>query len=275
MTDAADVMAEIFGPNERALQRGQIVHFQMGLFQYSDTVLGELVERVIADKCVYPILPVDALAHDTEHLYSYPVAKEQIPDAVRDKIYPGHLAGKTPEEISQIIHDGYIGSDWVNQPLFFPGFSDDEAWKLDTTGLVENDENYVFLTFDDWGTDVSITRLLRILRKYNAKATFFVRTQYVPINPNLLRGIAAEGHTIASHTCHQLPLSHDSNGKGFRYVEITDEEAVRHFGEVSGHDEILKYKPPEISKTEIKKLIQDGVTVPGAVIESRVSTVIK
>jgi hypothetical protein len=58
-------------------------------------------------------------------------------------------------------------------------------------------------------------------------------------------------------------------------VEIMDEDAVRHFGEVSGHDEILKYKPPEISKTEIKKLIQDGVEVPGAVIESRVSTVIK
>jgi peptidoglycan/xylan/chitin deacetylase (PgdA/CDA1 family) len=84
----------------------------------------------------------------------------------------------------------------------------------------------VFLTFDDWGTDISITKLLRVLRKYGAKATFFIRTQYVPINPNLLRAIAAEGHTIASHTCHHLPLSHDSNGKGFRYLEITDEEAV-------------------------------------------------
>ena len=58
-------------------------------------------------------------------------------------------------------------------------------------------------------------------------------------------------------------------------VEITDEDAVRHFGEVSGHDEILKYKPPEISKTEIKQFLQDGVEVPGAVIESRVSTIIK
>ena len=58
-------------------------------------------------------------------------------------------------------------------------------------------------------------------------------------------------------------------------VEITDEEAVRHFGEVSGYDAILKYKAPEISKTEIKKLIQDGVTIPGAVLESHVFTVIK
>ena len=57
-------------------------------------------------------------------------------------------------------------------------------------------------------------------------------------------------------------------------VEITDEQAVMKFAE-SGHDEILRYKAPEISKTEIKKLIQDGVTIPGAVLESHVSTVIK
>ena len=57
-------------------------------------------------------------------------------------------------------------------------------------------------------------------------------------------------------------------------VEITDEEAVMKFAE-SGHDEILRYKAPEISKTEIKKLIQDGVEIPGAVLESHVSTVIK
>ena len=57
-------------------------------------------------------------------------------------------------------------------------------------------------------------------------------------------------------------------------VEITGEEAVMKFAE-SGHDEILRYKAPEISKTEIKKLIQDGVEIPGAVLESHVSTVIK
>lgn len=32
-----------------------------------------------------------------------------------------------------------------------------------------------FLTFDDWGTDVYVTKLLEVLRKHNVKATFFVR----------------------------------------------------------------------------------------------------
>ena len=57
-------------------------------------------------------------------------------------------------------------------------------------------------------------------------------------------------------------------------VEITDEQAVMKFAE-SGHDEILRYKAPEISKTELKKLMQDGIQIPGAVLESRVSTIIK
>ncbi len=29
---------------------------------------------------------------------------------------------------------------------------------LDKTGLVPNDQNMVFLTFDDWGTDETITK---------------------------------------------------------------------------------------------------------------------
>ena len=58
-------------------------------------------------------------------------------------------------------------------------------------------------------------------------------------------------------------------------VEITDEAAVRGFAELNGYDDVLKYREPEISKTAVKKLIQDGVEIPGAVLESRVSTVIK
>ena len=58
-------------------------------------------------------------------------------------------------------------------------------------------------------------------------------------------------------------------------VEITDENAVRGFAELNGYDDLLKFRPPEISKTEVKRLIQEGVEIPGAEITSRVSTIIK
>ena len=56
MTSADEVVKEVFRENEGALQRGEILHFQMGLFQYSDTVLGELVKQIIEERCIYPVM---------------------------------------------------------------------------------------------------------------------------------------------------------------------------------------------------------------------------
>lgn len=222
MTDAGEVLSVVFSENEGKLQRGEIVHFQMGLFQHSDTVLGELIERIVAEKCLYPIRSADELAENTEQQYVYPLPKDQILPSVKDRIYPGHLAGKTPEEAFEVIRSGYIGNYWVKPPDYFPGFSAQEAKQLDRNGLIENSENYVFLTFDDWGTDETVEKLLAVLQKHNATGTFFVRSQYVPFNPNLLRAIAEEGHTIAAHTHTHMPLSTETSPGTF--VELTEEE---------------------------------------------------
>ena len=222
MTDADEVLSAVFRESERALQRGEIVHFQMGLFQYSDAVLGELIRRIADEKCVYPILPADEVAEHTEHQYVYPLTGDMILPAVKDKIYPGHLDGMTPEEAFEVVRSGYIGCDWVKPPRYFPGFSAKEARQMDRTGLVKNEENYVFLTFDDWGSDRIVDELLAVLRKHNATATFFVRTNYVPGNPNLLRAIAAEGHTIGAHTHSHMPLSNEIRPN--TYAELSEEQ---------------------------------------------------
>ena len=207
MTDAESVLSEIFNDNEGMLQRGEIVHFQMGLFQYSETVLGELVRKVITEKCCYPIRTASELATNTNELYTYPVPEADILPAVKNKIHPGHLAGMTPDEIYEVIRKGYIGIDWVVSSYFLPGFNEWEEAHLDKKGLVRNDDNYVFLTFDDWGTDETVDKLLNVLEEHDATATFFVKTQYVPSNPNLLRSIAAAGHTIGAHSHKHLALS--------------------------------------------------------------------
>lgn len=207
MTDAEKILSEIFNVNEGMLQRGEIVHFQMGLFQYSGAVLSELVEKVITEKCCYPVCAASELAADKNALYTYPVPEDDILPEVKDKVYPGHLAGKTPDEIYDVIRKGYIGIDWVVSSFFLPGFNEWQASHLDRTGIIKNNDNDVFLTFDDWGTDETVDKLLSVLEKHNATATFFVKTEYVPNNPNLLRAIAAAGHTIGAHSHKHLPLS--------------------------------------------------------------------
>ncbi|WP_370452177.1 polysaccharide deacetylase family protein [Cohnella sp. AR92] len=62
------------------------------------------------------------------------------------------------------------------------------------------DKKEVSLTFDDWGTDYTITRILRILDEYDVKATFFARANGVEANPNLAKAILDHGHDVANHS---------------------------------------------------------------------------
>ena len=60
-------------------------------------------------------------------------------------------------------------------------------------------------------------------------------------------------------------------------VEIDNEHALLEWAQRSTEhgDTVLRYRDPEISKTGVKQLIEEGVDVPGAQIVTRTSTVIK
>lgn len=65
----------------------------------------------------------------------------------------------------------------------------------------------VALTFDDWGTDKTITSILNNLEKYNVKATFFIKSDGIINNLNLAKAIADGGHDVASHTYSHLVMN--------------------------------------------------------------------
>ncbi len=65
---------------------------------------------------------------------------------------------------------------------------------------IPNDENRVFLTFDD-GPDPEVTPwVLDLLGKHNAKATFFCLGKNVEKYPDLFQRIKDEGHAVGNHT---------------------------------------------------------------------------
>jgi len=219
ITDPTPVLDELFPEANGVLQRGEIVHFQMNQYQKSNALLGELVKQLAAKRNIYTLKPVIDIAKNAAYVYQYPLPDASILPQVKDKIYPGQLSGS----IMTAIATRYIGVDWVSTAAFLPGFSSTEIKRLDKTGLVPNTGNMVFLTFDDWGTDKTITELLDVLKAHKAKATFFVRTQNVVYNPNLLRAIAADGHTIGCHTHTHFPLSNDE-GSGKRFSELSENQ---------------------------------------------------
>jgi peptidoglycan/xylan/chitin deacetylase (PgdA/CDA1 family) len=65
-------------------------------------------------------------------------------------------------------------------------------------------ENTIYLSFDD-GPHPTITPfVLQLLKKYNAKATFFCIGENVARYPDIYRQIIDEGHAVGNHTFHHI-----------------------------------------------------------------------
>ncbi|MBQ7464818.1 MAG: polysaccharide deacetylase family protein [Lachnospiraceae bacterium] len=135
----------------------------------------------------------------------------QIPENSQDVIALSNrfISGlESEDEKTAYMAQRYIGNPTVVTTGDLPGFSAAQVRKLDKKGLIDTKgEKVIFLTFDDWGTDRSINKLLYVLKKHGVKATFFVKTSAVERNVNLLRAIALDGHELASHTKEHLSLS--------------------------------------------------------------------
>jgi peptidoglycan/xylan/chitin deacetylase (PgdA/CDA1 family) len=65
----------------------------------------------------------------------------------------------------------------------------------------------IALTFDD-GPNPSVTpQILDLLESYSVQATFFLIGRFVNQCPDLVRGIAAGGHTLGNHSYTHTPLT--------------------------------------------------------------------
>ncbi len=79
---------------------------------------------------------------------------------------------------------------------FFPRFS----FYLPIISRGTSGKNAVALTFDDGPDPLSTPPLLRLLSKYQIKATFFVNGKKVAQHPELIKAILLHGHLIGNHS---------------------------------------------------------------------------
>lgn len=120
--------------------------------------------------------------------------------------------------------------------MFYPSL----LWKMPKTG-----EKTIYLTFDD-GPHPTITPLvLEILKRYDAKATFFCIGNNVRQFPATFELIKKEGHSVGCHT-----FNHENGWK----TKTQD-----YVGSVSAANELIQsnlFRPPhgKIKRSELKKL---------------------
>jgi len=222
-TSADQVMAEIFPKSMYAIGRGQIVYFRMDYYT-NNQLVGDLLEAIKqrkvdniaytafydnpeinpANDSQYMIKPIGEILNNKKYTYQYPVDLSKVPEhlQIHDKglnIDESHFLSESAKR--------YIGNEDVRFGKSMLGFSKMEDRHLDKKGYIHTTDNVIFITFDDWGTDASVNKILYVLRKHHIPATFFILTHNVLNNPNLLRSIAAEGNVIGSHSNEHKPMA--------------------------------------------------------------------
>lgn len=82
--------------------------------------------------------------------------------------------------------------------------------------------NCVAITYDDGPVPGSTERLLDILKRKGVHATFFVVGRNANANPQILRRIRDEGHTIGNHSFSHPDLARQSDGAIAAQLDDTD-----------------------------------------------------
>jgi len=223
-TSVDQVLPLIFGKGVISLGRGWIVHIRMDY--YTDNSLAAqmllAIKRTKIDNIAYSsyndmpgqnpnndsaynITTVGSVLNDRDHLYTFPVPREDVPENLRPEAGVDYL--KKDGGILSSMSKRYIGFKWVNEGDRIIGFSEPSIRRFDISGLIHAKRPVVFFTFDDWGNDASINQLLYVFRKHKVRGTFFILTHNVSVNPNLLRAIAEDGHDIACHSYLHKPMA--------------------------------------------------------------------
>jgi peptidoglycan/xylan/chitin deacetylase (PgdA/CDA1 family) len=86
----------------------------------------------------------------------------------------------------------------IKTPVLLKKLYPNLIWNLD------RDQNNIYLTFDDGPIPIVTPFVLKTLKQYNAKATFFCIGDNIQKHPDIFDELTAEGHAIGNHTFNHL-----------------------------------------------------------------------
>jgi len=96
---------------------------------------------------------------------------------------------------------------------------------------INTDQPVVALTIDDGPDETYSRKILDLLNKYHAHATFFIITDRVPGNEEILQRMVEEGHEIGNHLTEDEPSIKLTNQQ-FEQELIQSDKILSQFGDV-------------------------------------------
>ncbi len=135
---------------------------------------------------------------------------------------------------------------FVKTPRVIAAWYGKQVWKIDTH------EPIIFLTFDDGPHPEHTPRVLEILDKYQAKASFFCIGKNAKDHPTILNQIIEAGHVVGNHTQHHLNGWKTSDQDYLNDIDLAKKQLGNHL-----------FRPPygRIKKTQTIQFLQNN---PGA-----------
>jgi len=151
-----------------------------------------------------------------------------------------------PAEAQAVRHQWYCKhvKDHVQPPLDqrLSFVEEHNAYYIDRRHTDANaDEKVIYLTFDAGFENGNIEKTLNILRDEGVPAAFFILQNLIYKNPDLVKRMVEEGHTVANHTARHKDMSQYQNDAFL--AELQSLEAL--YAERIGDEMSKYYRPPE------------------------------
>lgn len=114
--------------------------------------------------------------------------------------------------------------------------------------------NWVSITFDDGPNPEFTPKVLKLLKEYNAKATFFCIGQQAENYPEILKQILSEGHSVGNHTySHSKSFGFFDTEKVMAELEATQSKIQTMIGR-----QIKLYRPAfGVTNPQIEKAVKN------------------
>jgi len=122
----------------------------------------------------------------------------------------------------------------------------------------QNPKKPVYLTFDD-GPNGYTGKILDLLKQYNAKATFFMLSGNMKSNPNLVKRMVAEGHSVGLHgVTHDVKKVYASEYSVLYEMNIANETLESIIGERTLLVRVPYGSVPHLSQKQYSALLSWG-----------------
>ena len=145
---------------------------------------------------------------------------------------------------------------WIKTSVLLKKIFSNYIWDI------PNNENSVYLTFDDGPTPEITQWTLLQLKKYNAKATFFCIGNNVEKHPEIFNSLIQQGHTIGNHTFNHLNGWKTETETYIKNAKQCEIRISNQQSEINNRKSKL-FRPPygKIKSKQAKKLMELGYKI--------------